>query len=416
MPADWLLVVVDLALVIAVARCGGWLAGRVGQPRIAGELVAVVAIGPTVLGGRVEGVVEGSEAAGAVGALFPPPAVEALTLVGGLGLMLYMLLVGLTVDPRALARRAAAISVLAVAVTGAAVAPAIGAALWLHGAGGWGAPGVGATAFALALAAALAAHGVPVAARIIEERGLLRSELGGVVIASGALATTVALIVAGVAVEGADAAAALRLVAILVVVAAAVAALAPLARSPRLRPPPRAGAALLLGGAVVAGVAGETLVGTALLGPLALGVLISSAGAPAGRIEARLGALVRGALLPVFLGVAALHTDLRELWSGALAPAAALIAAVIAAKLGAGYLAARAGGFSAPEARAVGALLQCGGIMTIAISLDVLDGGLISTRTHAALTLVGLVTTVLTGPLVGRAGARPRGAVAAAGT
>ena len=41
--------------------------------------------------------------------------------------------------------------------------------------------------------------------------------------------------------------------------------------------------------------------------------------------------------------------------------------------------------------------------MTIAIWLDVLEAGVISTRTQrAALTLVGLVTTVTTGPLLTR--------------
>jgi hypothetical protein len=42
--------------------------------------------------------------------------------------------------------------------------------------------------------------------------------------------------------------------------------------------------------------------------------------------------------------------------------------------------------------------------MTIAISLAVLDDDLITTRMHSALTLAGLLTTVVAGPLLGRAG------------
>jgi hypothetical protein len=52
----------------------------------------------------------------------------------------------------------------------------------------------------------------------------------------------------------------------------------------------------------------------------------------------------------------------------------------------------------------VAASLQCGGVMTIAVSLAVLDDGLITTRMHAALTLSGLLTTLVAGPLLGRAG------------
>src|SRR5262249_23902464 len=92
--ADWPLALADLLLVVVVARCGGWIAVRCAQPRIAGEMLAVVALGPTVLGGRVEGAA-GAAAAGTVGVLFPAAAVDLLSWAGALGLILYMLLVGM---------------------------------------------------------------------------------------------------------------------------------------------------------------------------------------------------------------------------------------------------------------------------------------------------------------------------------
>ena len=57
----------------------------------------------------------------------------------------------------------------------------------------------------------------------------------------------------------------------------------------------------------------------------------------------------------------------------------------------------------------MGALLQCGGVMTIAISLDLLQAGIFTTRTHALMTLVGLVTTLIAGPLLARSGVRAPG-------
>jgi Kef-type K+ transport system membrane component KefB len=112
-------------------------------------------------------------------------------------------------------------------------------------------------------------------------------------------------------------------------------------------------------------------------------------------------------LLPIFLGVAALHTNLRELLhADALPQALAVIAAIVVVKTGAGIASARAAGFDARQARVVGALVQCGGVMTIAISLDFLHAGIITTRTHALMTLVGLVTTLLSGPLLARSGVR----------
>jgi Kef-type K+ transport system membrane component KefB len=186
-----------------------------------------------------------------------------------------------------------------------------------------------------------------------------------------------------------------------------------LARVRRIALPPALAVAAVLALAVASAVAGDRLISSALIGPLVVGVAVPSGGAAARVVEARLGVVVRRVLLPVFLGVAALHTDLRELApADVLGPALAIIAAVIVIKLAAGCLAARLAGFDAGEARAIGALLQCGGIMTIAISLDVLQAGVIGLRLHATLTLVGLISTLVAGPLLARA--RLPGAVAPA--
>gem|GEM_PF-6240236 len=67
--------------------------------------------------------------------------------------------------------------------------------------------------------------------------------------------------------------------------------------------------------------------------------------------------------MPVFLGFAALHTNLRELGSGAPAIAVVLLA-VTAVKFAAAYGASRATGLARSGAGVVAAMLQCGGVMT----------------------------------------------------
>ena len=284
------------------------------------------------------------------------------------------------------------------------VALALVAGPWLADAGGWKPAGVTQGAFVLALAAGLAANGVPIVARILEERGLMHSEAGAIVISSAAVVTGLALIASAIAIGGGDMAAggaagvriAGGLLGLLLVLA--------LARSRRIALPPALAVAAVLTLAVASAAAGERLISSALIGPLVVGVAVSANGATARVVEARLGFVVRRVLLPVFLGVAALHTDLREIGLGdGLGPALAIIVAVMAIKLAVGYPAARLAGFDAGEAWAIGALLQCGGIMTIAISLDVLQAGVIGLRLHATLTLVGLVSTLVAGPLLARA-------------
>jgi Kef-type K+ transport system membrane component KefB len=400
MAADVLLAAAGLVAVVVVARCGGALAVRLGEPRIAGEMIGAILVGPTLLGGQIEGVVEGAQAVGVVGDLFPALSIEVLTVVGSVGMILYMLLVGVTIDPAPMARWASTILALSLSVVAGMGLVAVGAGAWLASDGGWRGPDGTTVAFTLALAAGLATHGVPIAARILEERGLLRSEVGGIIIAAGACTTTMALVAGGVAIRGADGAAVAELALGVAAGALLVAVAAPLGRSRAMRLAPVPAVIVLLTIALAAGAAGEVALGTVLLGPLIAGIAVRNAGFSAVFLEARLGTVVRGILLPVFLGVAALHTNLRELGAGTLVPVLTLLAAVVAVKVAAVYASARLAGFDRGQARAMGALLQCGGVMTIAISLDVLHEGIITTRTHAMLTLVGLVTTMLAGPLL----------------
>ncbi len=397
-----------------VVRCAGALAVRVGEPRIAGQMAGAILIGPTLLGGQIEGVVEGAVSGGLVGDLFPPAAVEVLTQTGAVGMILYMLLVGMTIDPTPMSRRLGTILVLAGSVIASMGLLAVAMAAWLQADGGWRGPGGAGAAFTLALAAALAAQGVPIAARILEERGLLHTEIGAVVIAAGACATTLALVTSGIAIRGGDRAAAAELAVIVAAAAVLVAIAAPLARSRWMRLTPLVAVAVLLAIALAAGFGGKALLGTVLVGPLVAGVAVRNGGHAAVFLERHLGAVVRGVLLPVFLAVAALHANLRELGLGALAPVLALIATVVVVKWAAAYLSARAAGFGGGDARAIGGLLQCGGVMTIAVSLDVLQAGIITTRTHALLTLAGLVTTLVAGPLLASSGLSRRPAPAPA--
>lgn len=407
MPPDWLLAVLDVAAIAAVAWLGGMLMRWLGQPRIAGEMAAVFAAG-LLLGGQIAGVVPGQEAAGRIGDLFPAAAVTLVTVVGGLGLILYMLLIGISIDPAPMRERVGAITLLAAATIVSMVALAIVAGPLLIEAGGWKPAGVGDAAFVIALAAALAANGVPIVARILEDRAMAHSAVGAIVIVAATCVTALALIGSAIAIDGGDVPAGGR-VALRVGVGVLVLALVvALARWRRFALSPVLALVGVVALAVLSGLVGDALLSSLLIGPLVIGVAVRTGGTTALAVERCLGGVVRRVMLPVFLGLAALHTDLRELGSGVLAPALALLAAVTAVKLAIGYAAARIAGFEAGEARAIGALLQCGGIMTIAISLDVLDAGVIDGRMHATLTLVGLVSTIAAGPLLPRGWNRHR--------
>ncbi len=407
MPPDWLLALLDVAAIAAIAWVGGTVMQRLRQPRIGGEMAAVFAAG-LLLGGQIADVVPGQLAEGRIADLFPQTALALVSVVGGLGLVLYMLLVGITVDPAPMRRRARAVALLAATTICAMLALALVAGPLLADAQGWKPPGVSVSAFVLALAAALAANGLPIVARIVEDRATAHSAVGSIVIVAATIATALALIAAAVAIDGGDVPAggrvALRVGAGLVVLAIVLAIIR--ARPLSLRPAvaPFAVVALTL----VSALAGDELLSSLLIGPLIVGVAVNKDGVTALALERRLGIAVRRVGLPVYLGLAALHTDLRELTSDVLAPVLLILVTVIALKLAAAYLTARTVGFDPTDARAIGALMQCGGVMTIAISLETLHAHLINARMHATLTVIGLATTIAAGPLLPRAWRRRR--------
>lgn len=407
MPPEWLLALLDVAAIAAIAWIGGTIMNRLRQPRIAGEMAAVF-VAVVLLGGQIAGVVPGQQAEGRIADLFPETALGFVTFVGELGLVLYMLLVGITIDPAPMRERAGALVLLTAATIGAALALALVAGPLLSDAGGWKPPGASQGAFVLAFAAALAANGLPIVGRILEDRAMAHSAVGSVVIVAATFTTSLALIAAAVASGGGDVPAggrvALRVAAGLLVLAIVLATVR--ACSSWLRPAFAVLGVVAL--ALASALAGDEMLSSLLIGPLIVGIAVDKRGVTARTVERRVGAAVRRVGLPVFLGLAALHTDLRGLGSSAFAPLMAIIVAVIALKLAAAYLAARAAGFDSRDARAIGALMQCGGVMTIAISLESLHGHVIDTRMHATLTIIGLATTIAAGILLPRAWHRHR--------
>src|SRR5690349_6359897 len=84
------LIIVQAVLIIAAARMVGLLARRLEQPMVIAEIVAGIVLGPSLLGLVAPDVTT---------ALFPPPSLKLLGLMSQTGLVLFMFLVGLELDP-----------------------------------------------------------------------------------------------------------------------------------------------------------------------------------------------------------------------------------------------------------------------------------------------------------------------------
>ncbi|HEX5634745.1 MAG TPA: cation:proton antiporter, partial [Gemmatimonadales bacterium] len=173
---DLLLLLAQIAGVLVLARLMGALAGLVGQPKVMGEMVAGIMLGPSLLGWLAPGL---------SAALFPPDSLGFLSALSQIGLLFFMFLVGLELDPRLMRGQGHAAVVTSHA---SIIAPfALGSVLALYLYPRLSDDSVSFTAFALFLGAAMSVTAFPVLARVLAERGLMQTRLGAVTIATAAV-------------------------------------------------------------------------------------------------------------------------------------------------------------------------------------------------------------------------------------
>lgn len=148
--------------------------GKFGQPRVVGEMVAGIALGPTLFG---------LLAPGAYHSLFPPESLGFLNALSQVGVAIFVFLVGVRVDFAELREQSGMavvtsnISVIVPLVMG------VGVAQYLFPRYGMGSP----LYFALFIGTAMSVTAFPVLARILLERNLLNTRMGSVAIACAAV-------------------------------------------------------------------------------------------------------------------------------------------------------------------------------------------------------------------------------------
>ncbi len=157
------------------ARLMGLVAVKLGQPRVMGEVVAGILLGPSLFGLLLPDL---------QALMFPKDIIPLIGVVANLGLILYMFLVGLELDPAQLRGRvgqAAAISNASVALP---MMLGIAVALPIFGLVG---PDTKFIAFALYMGVAMSITAFPVLARILVERRMLKRPVGALALACAAI-------------------------------------------------------------------------------------------------------------------------------------------------------------------------------------------------------------------------------------
>jgi Kef-type K+ transport system membrane component KefB len=392
----------DLALILLLARAMGLLFARLRQPPVVGEILAGIILGPTVLGA-----LPGDPAS----VLFGPEARAGLRIIGQLALATFMFMVGWSLDLRSLRRHERTAATISLASACVPFALGLAIAVPLHRAHGVvDGDRVAFLPFALFIGASMSITAFPVLARILVDGGLGRGPLGALVLTCAAvddiLGWTLVVVVLGVLAsagswEWARVAVELGLFAI-VMRALLQPALARLLHARGRGLEDHGTAAVLVAGALAAGAVTELIGVHFVIGAFAFGlvvprptrddVLLASARA---RI-APLGAL----LLPVYFVLPGLNVDVASLTPTDVGELALVFTAACAGKMGGAVTAARLRGVGRRDALAIGALMNTRGLIELVVLTIGFEHGVLDRRLFTVMVLMAIGTTVLTGPLL----------------
>ncbi|MEU8150838.1 cation:proton antiporter [Nonomuraea sp. NPDC048901] len=388
---------VALVLIWVTAAVLARAAARIGQPPVLGEILAGILLGPVALG-RV--------APGLRTWLLPAEISPYLAVLASIGLALYLGALAYGLDPSPLVGRAGLIARVAAGSFGLPLALGFGVGVVLLVRSPVSSTaGAHPAAFVLFIGVALATTAIPVLVRILVDLRITETVPAMVGIA-GATATDVpAWILLGIAAAFAQpglsswtavlTAGGVMLVGLIVVRKVLRGRVGRFLRDLDTGP----AAALVLLGAVGSVALGLHVV----FGALCAGAILPRR--DDGTCDERILAPMRtvgNALIPIFFVVSGASMDLTALPAGGLAWLGLILPVAIVGKVGGGYLGSRLAGLHRKDALIVGVLLNTRGLTEIVVLSVGLQVGLLTKGMYSMFVLMALITTALTGPLLGR--------------
>jgi Kef-type K+ transport system membrane component KefB len=358
-------VLFDIFLIVMLARLLGSLMARLHQPRVVGEILAGVLIGPTLLGPTLSQVIA------------PLEVRPILNAIATLALILFMFLAGVEYDPSSVKGRGSQAGLLALLAVAIPAILGFPLAMVMHSPEFAGPNGHDALPFALFLGASLSVTAFPVMAHILMERGELNSPLGALGVATTGMMSVLMFLYIAFAATVAAASSFRGLLVMLVwvvlfgVVSWWVVRPLILRVMDRLSPNHEVNgnaSALVFCGMVLYGLIAHLIGINALVGGFLWGLVLPPNRQLRQLIAGRVRDIAMVFLLPVFYSIAGFSTDLKLL-SVDIIPVTLLVLLLAVAGKYAAALPARTFGLSWRDTIKLGALFNTRGLLVLVVGL-----------------------------------------------
>jgi Kef-type K+ transport system membrane component KefB len=389
----------QILVILFVARTSGFLVRRLGQPQVMGEILAGIFLGPSLLK---------LVAPEVHGFLFPEGSMQRLYFLSQVGVLLFMFIVGLELDTKVLRSKARPILVISQASIVAPFVLGIGLAYLLFP--DYGPRDKGVLAFALFMGIAMSITAFPVLARIIQEHGLTRSQLGTMAVTCAAVNDVTGwcllAVVVGLVQSGSGGSAVWTIASAVLYTFFLLFVVRPFLRrhsemftsGAQLSPGHLAFAVIAL---LLSAFITETVGIHALFGAFLMGIAMPEHNGLKEKLTARIEDVTTVILLPLFFAFTGLRTQvglLDDAKSWLICGLVLLVA--ILGKFGGAALAARFTRHSWRTSFALGALMNTRGLMELIVLNIGYDLGILSPKIFTMMVIMAVTTTMMAGPIL----------------
>ncbi len=397
---DLPLFLIQILLILTIAKIVGWGFQKLNQPQVIGEMIAGILLGPSFFGLISPALFE---------KLFSEHNLAPINAVSQVGLILFMFLIGLELNPQHLKQQGKSAlivghaSIVVPFILGSGLAYVLYPKLSL--------PNVPLLHYALFLGSAMSITAFPILARILNERKLINTRLGLITISSAAMNDVfgwilLAVVVLMVRTSGVGIFLVKTLLGVIFYLVLMLFVFRPLFK--KIGEDYQQKGKITQGKMIViflfiilSSLFTEILGIHALFGAFFAGLMLPKEDGFVTALTEKIFDLVIVFMLPLFFSSTGLKTRIDlittpQLWLFTLM----IIFVAVAGKIGGSMFAAKMCSMTWREAGAVGALMNTRGLMELVLLNVGLEIGVISPVLFAMMVIMAIVTTLMTSPLL----------------